>query len=156
MTAMNKIDRTICGLLQGDGRLSSAEIAEAVGLSVSAANERVRRLSTQGVVRGYHAVLDPEIVGAGTCALVLIDMAYDGEAEACAALVARPEVMELHHISGSHSYLAKLRLRDTRALQGFLQAHLKPLRAVQKTETMMSLDVLKETLAVPIAVDGDA
>ena len=139
---MDRVDRKICGLLQRDGRRSSAEIAEAVGLSVSSANERVRRLSSRGIVREYHAVLDSEAVGAGFCAFVLIDMRYDGEEDAAAALVARPEVLELHHISGAHSYLAKLRLGDTRALQSFLKDVVKPLPAVLSTESILSLLVI--------------
>lgn len=151
---MDGIDRKICGSLQRNARASAAEIATAVGLSVSSASERVRRLLASGPVTGTHARLDPEAVGAGTCAFVLIDMRYEGEAEACAALVARPEVMELHHVSGARSYILKLRVRDTRALQRFLQMQLKPLPAVQKTETLVSLDALKESMAVQI--DDDA
>ena len=147
---MDIVDRKICAILQENGRASSSELAEAVGLSVSSANERVRRLVSQGVIAGWLARLDADGVGAGLCALVLIDMDYSGEADACAALVARPEVMELHHVSGAHSYLMKIRVKDSRALQTFLQDVLKPLPAVRRTETMLSLDALKETITVPI------
>lgn len=148
---MDEVDRKICGILQRDGRCPSAEIAEAVRVSVSTANERVRRLSARGIVREYSAVLDRDAVGAGLCAFVLIDMDYAGEEEAAAALTARREVMELHHISGAHSYLAKLRLRDTRALQVFLKDVVKPLAAVKSTESILSLEALKETSAVLVA-----
>ena len=79
-------------------------------------------------------------------------MGYDGEAEACSALVAHDEVMELHHISGAHSYLMKLRTRDTASLQAFLATHVKPLPAVERTETLISLEALKESSVMP--VDG--
>ncbi|SFC05831.1 Lrp/AsnC family transcriptional regulator [Tropicimonas isoalkanivorans] len=151
---MDDIDRKICGLLQVSGRASSAEVADAVGLSVSSANERVRRLVAQGVITGWQAVLDREAVGAVLCAMVLLDMDYEGEAEACAALVAHPAVMELHHVSGAHSYLMKVRLPDTAALQRFLQDVVKPLPAIRRTETMISLEALKETTAVPVAGAG--
>ncbi|MDV7141948.1 Lrp/AsnC family transcriptional regulator [Tropicimonas sp. TH_r6] len=147
---MDRIDRKICSLLQVNGRASSAELAEEVGLSVSSANERVRRLVAQGIVTGWQARLDPEAVGAALCALVLIDMEYSGEAEACAALIARPEVMELHHVSGPHSYLMKIRVKDSRNLQAFLQEVLKPLPAIRRTETLVSLEALKESGAIPI------
>ena len=151
---MDDLDRKICGLLQENGRASSTEIAEAVGLSISSANERVRRLAASGIVAGWQARLDPEAVGAALCAFIFVDMNYDGEEAACAALRACPEVMELHHISGAHSYLMKIRVKDSRALQAFLQEVLKPLPAVRRTETMLSLDALKETTAVRI--DGPA
>ncbi len=148
---MDDIDRKICGIVQRNGRASSAEIAEAVGVSVSTANERVRRLAATGVISAWRGVLDPQRVGAGLCGFVLIDMAYIGEAEAAAALRARPEVLELHHISGPHSYLAKVRVSDTAAMQRFLQDVVKPLKAVQRTETIFTLDTLKETTELLIA-----
>ena len=148
---MDDIDRRICGIIQSDGRISSTDVAEAVGVSVSTANERVRRLVESGVVREWRGVLDPARVGAGLCAFILIDMAYEGEAEAAAALEDRPEVLELHHISGAHSYLAKIRVANTGAMQSFLQDTVKPLKAVVSTESLISLSTLKETTAVLIS-----
>ncbi len=148
---MDRIDRKICEILQHTGRASSAEIAAEVGVSVSTANERVRRMASGGEIQGWHARLDPDIAGAGLCCFVLVDMAYDGESDACAALIAHDEVMELHHISGAHSYMMKLRVRDTRALQDFLASHVKPLTAVVRTETMISLEALKESPVMRIS-----
>lgn len=151
---MDKIDREICDILQYDGRASSVEIAEAVGVSVSTANDRMRRLVARGLISEFRAVLEPDAAGAGLCAFILIDMAYEGEKRAAAVLSQRPEVLELHHVSGAHSYLAKIRLRDTDALQRFLQEVIKPLAAVTRTESILSLDALKETSAVLLADEG--
>ncbi len=145
------MDRKIAGLVQRKGRSSSAEIAEAVGLSVSTANERVRRLQARGVITAWRAVLDPKRAGAGLCGFVFLDMDYDGEAEAKAALTRCPEVQELHHVSGARSYLMKLRLADTDAMQAFLQDRVKPLKAVTRTETLFVLETVKETTEVLIA-----
>jgi Lrp/AsnC family leucine-responsive transcriptional regulator len=151
---MDKIDRKICDILQRDGKTSSAELADSVGVSLSTANERVRRMAANGEILGWHARVDPEVAGAGLCCFVLIDMAYEGEEAACAALVQRDAVMELHHISGAHSYMMKLRVRDTRDLQRFLSEVVKPIKAVLKTETIISMDALKESAAVRIADEG--
>ena len=126
------------------------EIAKATGVSVSTANERVRKLVASGAIRRFRAVLDPGAVGADFCCHLFIDMAYDGEADAVEVLVDRPEVLELHHISGAHSYLAKVRVADAEAMQEFLQTVVKPLRAVERTETLFSLLVAKETSVIPI------
>ena len=80
---MDAMDKKIAEILQVNGRASSAEIAEAIGVSVSTANERVRRLAKDGVVTEWRAVLDPDKVGAPLCAFVLLDLAYEGEEEAC-------------------------------------------------------------------------
>jgi Lrp/AsnC family transcriptional regulator, leucine-responsive regulatory protein len=148
---MDNIDRKICELIQRDGRQSSAEIAAAVGVSVSTANDRVRRLTSSGVVTAWRGVLDPVHVGMGLCGFILIDMAFEGEEAAKALLSKQPEIQELHHVSGAHSYLAKIRVADTAAMQAFLQNVVKPIAAVQRTETIFVLETVKETTEMVIA-----
>jgi Lrp/AsnC family leucine-responsive transcriptional regulator len=150
---MDDIDRKICRLVQQDGKVSTATLAEAVGLPLSTAADRLRRLAAAGVIRGWEARLDAARVGVPLCAFVLVDMDYEGEADAAAALAARPEVLELHHVSGAHSYLMKLRLIDMAAAQRFLAEVVKPLAAVNRTETIFALDTVKETLALPLGPD---
>ncbi|PIE07700.1 MAG: AsnC family transcriptional regulator [Rhodobacterales bacterium] len=147
---MDHIDRKICDLLQEDAKRPTSAIAEAVGLPLSTAADRLKRLTASGAIRGIHAALDPAALDAGLCAFVLIDMSHDGEAEAAARLTADPRVQELHHISGPHSYLAKLRVKDIAALQSFLAGVVKPLPAVRHTETLLALDSLKETAAIAL------
>lgn len=154
---MDSVDRIICETVQRDGRVSSAALAEAAGVPTSTANDRVRRLSSTGMIKGWHAVLDAKRVGAGLACFVLIDMGHEGEDDAVEAICARPEVQELHHISGAHSYFAKLRVRDMASVQSFLTDVLKPLSAIQRTETVFSLKTHKETSEVLVApaTDGD-
>lgn len=142
---LDETDLRIAALLQQDGRLSATEIAREIGLSVSAANERLRRLLSNGTVRQTAALLDPAAVDAACCCFLLLDLAWQGEAEAISALVARPEVMELHHISGPHSYLMKIRVKDPAAVQRFLTEAVKPLPAILRTETIFSLQAEKES-----------
>ena len=147
---MDDIDREICRLVQDDGKRPTASIADAVGLPLSTTADRLKRLQAAGTILGWHASLDPAAVDAGLCAFVLVDMGFNGEAEAARALAAQPEVQELHHISGPHSYLMKLRLADMAALQAFLADVVKPLAAVTRTETILALDTVKETAAVRV------
>lgn len=152
---IDETDRMICAILQGNARCSATEIAQRVGLSVSATNERIRRLSENGSLIGWHAALNPKLFDAALCAFVLIDMQYDGEAAAVAALKRHAEVQEIHHISGPHSYLVKLRLADTAALQRFLSEVIKPLAAVIRTESLIALDSPKETARLAVQGVGD-
>ena len=144
---MDDIDRKIAEILQEDSRTSAALLAKATGISVSTANERVRRMVANGSISAFRAVLSSEATGAMLCAFILIDMAFEGEDLAKYALQARPEVQELHHISGAHSYMAKIRVADTAAMQAFLQDVVKPLKAVLRTESMIVLETAKETTA---------
>ena len=148
---MDDIDRKIANIVQVDGRASSADIAAAVGVSQSTANERVRRLSSSGIIKEWRAVLDPGRVGANLCALILVDVNYDGEEETKATLATFPEIQEIHHISGAHSYLLKIRVSDTSALQKFLHDKIKPLGAIIRTESFIVLETIKETTEVLIS-----
>ena len=146
MPALDLIDRKIVCLLQADNRLSNAEVGETVGLSVSATNERVRRLNGTGIIRGNHAALDPERVGLALCAFVYVDLApHPDEARFQATVVARPEIQEVHQVAGAHCYVLKIRARDARALQRFLTEHIKSQPDVLRTETVIVLETVKET-----------
>ncbi len=148
---MDNIDRKILNIVQTDSRKSSAEIAKIVGVSVSTANERVRKLTGSGHIKTWQAVLAPQKVGANLCAFLLLDMDYKGEKQACAALVKLDEVQELHHISGAHSYMMKVRVADTNALQSLINEKLKPLAGVLRTKSMLVLGTEKETPKMWIA-----
>lgn len=152
---MDDVDRKICSIIQDDGRISTSSLAHSAGIPISTANDRLRRLETTGVIRKWQAVLAPDQMGAAVCAFLLIDMDYEAEAEAVEALQARPEVLELHHVSGAHSYLAKIRVGSLSAVQSFLAEVVKPLKAVARTETIFSLETIKETTAVRIAANEE-
>jgi Lrp/AsnC family transcriptional regulator, leucine-responsive regulatory protein len=147
---MDSIDKQIAGLLQSDAQLSSAQVGAATGLSVSAAGERVRRMTSSGTISAWRAVFDPASLGLNLLAFVLVDMRYQGETEAKLAIASLPEVQEIHHISGAHSYLVKIRVPDTAALQQLLQDKVKPLEAVTRTESIIVLETVKETSEVVI------
>lgn len=148
---MDEIDRKIAYLLQADNQLSNAEIGAAVGLSVSAAHERVRRLNASGIIRGHHAVLDPEQVALPLCAFVFIDLApHPDEAGFRAAIAARPEILEIHQVAGPHCYLIKIRVSGMRALQQLLTEHIKSQADVLRTESVMVLETIKETVQLAL------
>ncbi|MDX1400386.1 MAG: Lrp/AsnC family transcriptional regulator [Kiloniellales bacterium] len=145
---MDDIDRKIAELIQGDGQLSSAEVGKAVGVSTSTANERIRKLTATGVVKAWRAILDPNRVGARLCALIFVDIDYGGEEAFRRAVAQMPEVQEAHHVTGAHSYLLKVRVADTEALQAFLENKIKPLGGITRTESLVVLRTLKETSQV--------
>jgi Lrp/AsnC family leucine-responsive transcriptional regulator len=148
---MDRIDQKIAGLIQANSQRSNAEIARHVGVSVSTANERLRKLTASGAISAWRGVLDSQRFGAGLCAFVFVDTEYEGEDALRSALTGCPEVQELHHVSGSHSYLVKIRVADTAAMQAFLQHRLKRQPGVRKTESIIVLETVKETTEIAIA-----
>lgn len=146
-------------LVQEDCRLSHAELGARVGLSASAAHERLRKLQARGVIRGYGARVDPKAIGLGVCAFILVVVERPeqepGFRQAVAALA---EVQECHHAAGEFSYLLKVRVADTDGLERFIMKKLKVLAGVVRSQTMIVLSTQKETAAVacglPTATSG--
>lgn len=148
---MDEIDRKIVACAQADGRASYAEIGAAVGLSVSAVNDRLKKLTAAGVITGWGARLAPRTVGLDVLAFVqvLLDRPeHDtGFRTAVAALAA---VQECHHVTGEWSYLLKVRVADTAALERFLSEALKTLPGIVRSHTVIALSSPKETPLLPL------
>ena len=103
---------------------------------------------------GNRAVIDPARVGITVCAFIFVDLEPRAdEALFAAALRSFTEVQEAHHITGPHSWLVKVRVRDTAALQRFLATQLKPVQGVLRTETLIALDTAKESTELAFSID---
>ncbi|UKJ72497.1 Lrp/AsnC family transcriptional regulator [Azospirillum brasilense] len=151
---MDDIDRKIIAHIQQDGRASYADIGTAAGLSVSAVNERLKKLQANGVIQGWGARLSPKAAGLDVLAFVevLLDRpAHDAPFRD--AMRATPAVQECHHVTGDWSYLLKVRVADTEALERFLSDRLKALPGVVRSHTVIALSSVKETPILPIASD---
>ena len=153
------IDQTslsILETLQSDARISNAEIGRRVGLAPSAVYERIKKLEERGAVRGYNASIDPTAVDLGLLAFVLVRSDERGGAPITeAALVALPEVQEVHHVAGEDCFMLKVRARDTTALNDLLANRIGSLDGVRSTKTTIVLRTAKETSTIPIG-GGDA
>lgn len=150
---MDDFDRKIVSHVQVSGRASVAEIARVCGLSVSTANDRLRRLQERGVITGWSARVDPEALDLGLLAFMFVEIDRPGHnASFLAAAAALPEVLDLHHVTGEWSYLLKLRARDTRALEALISDRIKALPGVVRSLTHIALSSAKEN--GPLPVDG--
>lgn len=150
-TGMDDLDRRLLLLLQKDGRRASADLAKEIGLSVSATNERVRKLIDTGAVATIEAVLDPIKSGFGVTAFIFVDLDYSfDEQEFVSSVIAFDEVQEMHHVTGKHSYLLKVRTRTNDDLNHFIVRSLKALPGVRATETQIALNTAKETRVLPL------
>jgi Lrp/AsnC family leucine-responsive transcriptional regulator len=148
-------DRRILNILQADGRAANAEIARRVGLAPSAVYERLRKLEERGVVRGYTTVLDSAEVGFGLLAFVLVRSDDRLVGDDVAQEIARaPEVLEVHNVAGEDCFLVKVRAVDTKDLSRIIKSRLGSIKAISSTRTIIVLDTIKETSALPVAEDA--
>ena len=153
VTDLDRTDRRILKVLQEDGRITTVELAERVGLSATATSERMKRLLRDGYVTGFRAVLDPHRLGRGL--LVFVEVSLDKTTpdafERFAAAVRRsPEVMECHMVAGGFDYLVKTRVEDMAANRRFLGDVLLSLPGVKESRTYAVMEEVKTDGLLPV------
>jgi len=119
---VEEINRRIVSLLSRDGRMSFTELARQTGLSVSAAQQRVRRLERRGVIRGYSALVNPDDAGLPLTAFISIKP-FDPAApdDAPSRLAHLPAIEACHSVAGEENYILKVRVASPAALEDLLQ-----------------------------------
>lgn len=152
---MDSLDRKIIEYIQVFGRGSYAEIGAAAGLSVSAVNERLKKLEKQGAITGWGARVDPLAAGCPVLAFVHV-MIERPEHEAAFLQLVRdePAIQECHHVTGEWSYLLKVRAASLAALEDIIVRRIKALPGIPRSQTFIALSSAKETAAVPVLDSG--
>ena len=136
------------------GRSTWAELGAHVKLSAPAAAERVHKLESRGIIRGYAALVDPAQTGYALTAFVSVTLDRPQHRAAFTkALKTMAEVVEIHHAAGDFDYLLKVRCKGTADLDNLLSNRIKALPGIARTRTTIVLGTLKETVAVPLFVD---
>jgi Lrp/AsnC family leucine-responsive transcriptional regulator len=114
---LDETDRRVLVELQRDARLSLAELGRRVGLSPPAVAERVRRLTDDGVIRGFRIDVDPRALGYALSAIVRIRPAPRQIAKVAQLARDTPEVVECHRITGEDCFFLKAHVRDVEHLE---------------------------------------
>jgi Lrp/AsnC family leucine-responsive transcriptional regulator len=150
---MDAVDRAILRHLQADGRLANVELAERVRLSPSSCLRRVRALEHGGVIRGYHAELDPAAVGRGFEVTVHVELTLKDRAtvEAFeAGIAALDEVIECRRMFGLPDYIVRVAVADQSAYEAFYMNHLAELPGLARVNSQFTMKMVKAGGALPI------
>ena len=150
---LDRTDRRILECLQADGRISNVQLARKVNLTPTPCIERVKRLERQGYIRGYTALLDPEMVNASLLVFVEIDLSHNSpDAFRRFREEARqlPEIMDCHLVSGNFDYLIKARVSDMKAYRELLGEKILSLPEVIGSRSYVVMEEVKETLTLPL------
>ena len=145
---LDRIDLKILDALQQDGRVSNLKLAETVALSPTAVLARVQRLTKDGYIRGYQALLDPAKLGAGMTVFVevLLDRTTPNVFDAFkAAVQVHAEILECHMVAGGFDYLLKTRMADMTAYRAFAGTVLWQLPGVRETRTYAVMEEVKNS-----------
>jgi Lrp/AsnC family leucine-responsive transcriptional regulator len=154
--SLTAVDRRILKILQEDGRITNAELAERVGLSPSPCLRRVRLLEEAGIIRRYVTLLDPDALGLGVAAFVEIKLGPKNTATAAAfeaAIKKFTEIMECHIMTGEYDYLLRIVVPDIPSLRAFVMNQLLSVPGVEATRSSFSLGQVKYTTSLPLDVE---
>lgn len=119
-SAWNRIDYEILEALQKDARLSNKELAAKVDLAPSSCLERVKKLRAGGALRGFHAAVDPEVLGIGLEALVAVRIRQHSRRlidEFQEHALSLPETVTVYHVAGASDFLVHVAVRDAAHLR---------------------------------------
>jgi Lrp/AsnC family transcriptional regulator, leucine-responsive regulatory protein len=114
---LDSTNRQLIEALQADARVSLAELGRRVGLSAPAVGERLGRLEEAGVIRGYHADVDPRALGYELSVILRIRPAARMIPKVAELAQRTPEVTECHRVTGEDCFIMRLTVRDVTHLE---------------------------------------
>jgi Lrp/AsnC family transcriptional regulator, leucine-responsive regulatory protein len=114
---LDATNRQLIAALQADARLSLAELGRRVGLTAPAVGERLARLEEAGVIRGYHADIDPHALGYDLSVILRIRPAARMIPKVAELAQRTPEVTECHRVTGDDCFIMRLHVRDVLHLE---------------------------------------
>ncbi len=153
MQELDSIDRRILEVLQKDGRITNANLAERVNLSPSACHRRVQQLEKAGYIKDYVALLDPRLMGRPATVFVEITLSAQADEvlDAFEREVARvPDVLECHLMAGTADYLLKVVAFDTEHFARIHRRYLARLPGVAQMHSSFALRTVFKTTALPV------
>lgn len=148
---LDDIDTTIVRLLRDDARISNARLAEEAGIAPSTCLTRVRSLIDRGVIRGFHADLEPRSLGLGLEALISINIrvgARKAISQFSDEMRQLPEVVQVFFLGGSEDFILHVATRDSDHVRQFVVDNLSAHPSVASTRTSLVFEHHTPGLAV--------
>lgn len=146
-------DKKILEILQANSNITNAQLAKEIGLSPAPTLERVNKLEMSGVIRSYHAVIDPASVGLGVSTFVMASLKghnKDNIEKFIAAIKKIPEIVECHHVTGAGDFILKIVCVDIAAYQQLMLERVSNIDVVDSLQSMVILSTFKDSKSLPI------
>ena len=145
---MDQIDIRILRCLTNDARMNASQISAQVNLSVSAVIERMKKLESSGLIRGYTAVIDERLAGYDVQALISVRLEHPKYNQSFAKQMCdHSRVMECFYITGDFDYIARVSTSSTEELTKVLN-DIKKIPGVSLTRTYVVLENIKQNATV--------
>jgi DNA-binding Lrp family transcriptional regulator len=151
---LDETDHLIIRMLQADARMPNNAVAAAAGIAPSTCHGRIRSLQERGIIRGFHADVDPAAVGRGLQALIAIRLhahARSNLAEFESYLAGLPAVESIFFVTGDRDFLIHVAVADSAALRELVAVNLSLRPEVAGTNTTVIFEYLRPTDRSPAA-----
>ncbi len=150
---LDQIDRKLLEILQGNGKITNAQLSKEIGLSPAPTLERVKKLENAGIIESYHAQLDREKVGLGV--MTFVQVTLSGHKKSITETFVKviesvPEIIECHHVTGSCDFLLKVIAKDIASYQTLIMETINEIEVVASTQTMVILSTFKTSKVLPV------
>lgn len=149
---LDTIDRKILNILQKDATISMDALSERVNLSRNACWRRVKQMEDEGVITARVALIDPNAVGLGLTAFVMIrTKAHEPEwlKKFESAVKSLPEITAAHRMSGDLDYILRVRIADVKGYDTFYQRLIAKVPVAEISASFV-MDDIKDTTALPV------
>lgn len=150
---LDKTDFKILKRLQENGKITNLQLSEEIGLSPAPTLERVRKLENSGIITGYHATVDPEILGMGIKAYIQLSLERQAE-NSLAVFIDRiqtiEEVVECHMVTGTCDFILKAIIKDIPAFENLISNKLGKIDEIRNMQTMVILSQIKDGAVIPV------
>lgn len=150
---LDHIDHKILRYLQENARITNAELADKVGLSPTPCLRRLRRLETDGIIRGYHTEINREALGVNVTVIILVKLEREDDKtlrEFEAAIQKRSEVMECYLVTGKFDYFIRVVIPSLAAYETFLSETILRMPNIATVESSFTLREVERKIVVPI------
>jgi Lrp/AsnC family leucine-responsive transcriptional regulator len=143
---MDKFDSKILRLLIENSRVTGADIARKLNLSLPAVTDRLRKLGKAGIIDRYTIRINREKLSLRLLAFISVWIDHTKSTNVKEQVTAMDEVLECHHVAGDCDLLLKVLVADTAALEALLANKLKTIKGVTRTSTTIILSSYKEEI----------
>ncbi|OQP54276.1 AsnC family transcriptional regulator [Niastella yeongjuensis] len=159
MEGLDQIDTQILDLLQHDARVTTKELADKLGLTITPVSVRIKKLEEAGYIKRYVAILDRDKVGKALIAFTSVQLREHTQSALKAfeqKSVKIKEVMECYRLTGNFDFLLKIAIRDMREYNDFLMNKLSTLPNIGSVQTYFVLSEGKSETAYPLDINLSA
>jgi len=150
---LDKIDRKILEILQANAKITNAQLSKEIGLSPAPTLERVKKLEVSGIIKSYHAKLDPAAIGLGVTTFVHVTLIGHNKRniEAFLEQINKvDEIIECHHITGSGDFILKVIAKDITSYQNLMLDKVSEIKEVDNMQSMVILSTFKDSKILPV------